>query len=278
MVTVRVRRAAALLMVAVASLVVSLGGCSQEQQDWRAAERRDSTQSYGQFIERHPDSELVKQARTRIAQLAEDRDWNQAGQVDTSAAYEEFLARHPAGKWAQEARIRMQNFALGVARPPGVVTPAAVSAVATPGRRQAWVPRRRRAPVRRRLAQACRRATTRFILRARLHPRRQRRRERRPRDPRPRQPPQRWRRLQRRPRAQVRFRRRRRRLRSRQAATASSWAPSAQRKGPTPNGTHSRAATTRSCMACRRRSWRRTRLQVACSDYRRRPVTKLARE
>jgi len=133
MVTVRVRRAAALLMVAVASLVVSLGGCSQEQQDWRAAERRDSTQSYGQFIERHPDSELVKQARTRIAQLAEDRDWNQAGQVDTSAAYEEFLARHPAGKWAQEARIRMQNFALGVARPPGVVTPAAVSAVATPG-------------------------------------------------------------------------------------------------------------------------------------------------
>jgi len=83
MVTVRVRRAAALLMVAVASLVVSLGGCSQEQQDWRAAERRDSTQSYGQFIERHPDSELVKQARTRIAQLAEDRDWNQAGQGDT---------------------------------------------------------------------------------------------------------------------------------------------------------------------------------------------------
>ena len=116
MVTVRLRTTAALLIAA----AVSMGGCSQEQQDWRAAERRDTTQSYGQFIERHPDSELVRQARTRIAQLVEDRDWIQAGQADTAAAYEEFLTRHPAGKWAQEARIRMQNFALGVARPPEI--------------------------------------------------------------------------------------------------------------------------------------------------------------
>ncbi len=137
MVTVRVRKTAALLMAA----AVSLGGCSQEQQDWRAAERRDTTQSYGQFIERHPDSELVKQARARVAQLAEDRDWNLAGHADTAAAYEQFLARHPAGKWAQEARIRMQNFALGAApavtlaqAPP--MAPPAVASTATAGATQ----------------------------------------------------------------------------------------------------------------------------------------------
>jgi hypothetical protein len=89
-----------------------VAGCSREQQDWRAAEGADTMDSYGRFIERHPDSELVKGARTRIAQLAEDRDWSEAGKADTAAAYQQFLARHPDGKWAQQARIRAQNFAL----------------------------------------------------------------------------------------------------------------------------------------------------------------------
>jgi hypothetical protein len=131
MVTVRARRtAAAAMLFAALGALACVGGCSQEQQDWRSAESRDTTQSYGQFIERHPDSELVKQARARIAQLAEDRDWNQAGQADTAAAYEQFLARHPTGKWAQEARIRMQNFALGAA--PTASAAAGSAAAATP--------------------------------------------------------------------------------------------------------------------------------------------------
>ena len=33
-------------------------GCSREQQDWRSAEAADTVESYGQFIERHPESEL----------------------------------------------------------------------------------------------------------------------------------------------------------------------------------------------------------------------------
>ena len=93
--------------------------CSREQQDWRSAEAADTVESYGQFLDRHPDSELATQARTRVAQLAEEREWKQASTTDTADAYREFLAQHPNGKWAQEARIRIQNFALNGLPPAG---------------------------------------------------------------------------------------------------------------------------------------------------------------
>jgi cell division septation protein DedD len=96
-----------------------LAACSREQQDWRSAEAADTVESYGQFLNRHPESELATQARTRVAQLAEEREWKQASTADTADAYREFLAQHPNGKWAQEARIRIQNFALNGLPPAG---------------------------------------------------------------------------------------------------------------------------------------------------------------
>jgi cell division septation protein DedD len=102
-----------------AVLVFLLAACSREQQDWRSAEAADTVESYGQFLDRHPDSELATQARTRVAQLAEEREWKQASTTDTADAYREFLAQHPNGKWAQEARIRIQNFALNGLPPAG---------------------------------------------------------------------------------------------------------------------------------------------------------------
>ena len=94
-------------------LLLVLAGCSREQQDWRSAESADTIDSYGQFIQHHPESELATQARARVAQLGEDRDWQRAGSADTVEAYREFLAQHPSGKWAQEAHIRIENFSLG---------------------------------------------------------------------------------------------------------------------------------------------------------------------
>ena len=99
-----------------AALIVSLavlGACSREQQDWRSAEAADSVEGYGQFLQRHPDSELATEARTRVTQLSEDLEWQRAGSADNVDAYKQFLAQHPNGKWAQEARIRIENFALG---------------------------------------------------------------------------------------------------------------------------------------------------------------------
>ena len=94
-------------------LLLLLTGCSREQQDWRSAEAADTIEAYGHFIQRHPESELATQARTRVLQLGEDRDWEHAGSADTVDAYREFIAQHPNGKWAQEARIRIENFSLG---------------------------------------------------------------------------------------------------------------------------------------------------------------------
>jgi len=106
----------------VAALMIFLSlaaACSREQQDWRSAEGSDTVEGYGRFLERHPDSELATEARTRIAQLAEDREWQRAVSADSADAYRQFLGQHPNGKWAQEARIRIQNFALNGLAPDG---------------------------------------------------------------------------------------------------------------------------------------------------------------
>jgi cell division septation protein DedD len=116
-----------------AALIVSLavlGACSREQQDWRSAEASDSVEGYGQFLQRHPDSELATEARTRVAQLSEDLEWQRAGSSDNADAYKQFLAQHPNGKWAQEARIRIENFALGTEGPVGVSPGSSVSGAA----------------------------------------------------------------------------------------------------------------------------------------------------
>ena len=89
-----------------------LAGCSRERLDWKSAESADTLESYGHFIERHPDSALATQAQARIAQLNEDRDWQRATSADTADAYKQFLAQHDSGKWAEEARIRVENFSL----------------------------------------------------------------------------------------------------------------------------------------------------------------------
>jgi cell division septation protein DedD len=114
MVTIRTRKVA----IGVGLLLLA-AGCSREQQDWRSAESADTIESYGQFVQRHPESELATQARTRVTQLGEDRDWQHAGSADTADAYRQFIAQHPNGKWAQEARIRIENFSLGAQPPPG---------------------------------------------------------------------------------------------------------------------------------------------------------------
>jgi hypothetical protein len=100
---------AALLVVVSVTLVA---GCSRERIDWKSAEAADTQEAYNHFLQLHPDSALATQARTRLAQLAEDKDWQHASATDTADAYRQFLTQHPNGKWAEEARIRMENFSL----------------------------------------------------------------------------------------------------------------------------------------------------------------------
>jgi len=114
--------AGAVALITVLALLAA--GCSREQQDWRSAEAADTSESYGRFVEQHPDSELAVQARARLAQLAEERDWAQAGKIATPDAYRGFLAEHPSGRWSEEARIRIEAFSLGSAPRLAPSTPA----------------------------------------------------------------------------------------------------------------------------------------------------------
>ena len=130
------RRSALVALVGLLTLVV-LSGCSREKIDWKSAEAADTVESYDHFIERHPESALVTQARTRVAQLNEDRDWKKATAADTADGYRQFLAQHESGKWAEEARIRIENFSLdstgtGAAKPAAdaASTPATAASAA----------------------------------------------------------------------------------------------------------------------------------------------------
>lgn len=98
---------------ALAAALLTIAGCSAEQQDWRAAEAGGTSEAYQHFLEQHPDSELAAKARERVGEFVEDRDWSQAAKTGTADAYRAFLAAHPSGRWSQEARIRVESSALG---------------------------------------------------------------------------------------------------------------------------------------------------------------------
>ena len=117
------------------ALVTLLAGvaaaCGQEQRDWHSAEGADTTEAWQRFLEQHPDSELVNEARNRIVQLEVGRDFQYADRIGTVEAYRDFLAHHPSGKWAEHARIRIESFSLGSA--PRIAPPTAEEAAAFSG-------------------------------------------------------------------------------------------------------------------------------------------------
>ncbi len=115
--------------LALIALIAGLAGaCSREQQDWHSAESAGTSEAWQRFLEQHPDSELVSQARTRIAQLEAQRDFQNADRVGSVDAYRNFLAHHPSGPWSERARIRIEAFSLGSAPRIGPPTPEEVAA------------------------------------------------------------------------------------------------------------------------------------------------------
>jgi SPOR domain len=120
-------------LVLIAILAGLAAACSREQQDWRAAEGADTSEAWAFFIEQHPDSELVSEARARIAQIAEERDWQHATSIATADAYRAFLAAHPRGKLSEQARIRIEAFSLGSAPRIEPQTPAEAAAAPASG-------------------------------------------------------------------------------------------------------------------------------------------------
>jgi uncharacterized protein YfaS (alpha-2-macroglobulin family) len=87
--------------------VLLLAGRDATDEDWRAALRRDSLQSYQQFLAAHPDSEhAAANARQRIATLERQRDFAKAQEANSVAALENYLPDHPNAPNA--ARVHKQ--------------------------------------------------------------------------------------------------------------------------------------------------------------------------
>jgi len=118
--------------VALLSLLAGLASaCSREHEDWRSAESADTTESWQRFVEQHPDSELVNQARARIADLEVQREFQYADRARTVEAYRDFLMHHPSGRYAELARIRIEGFSFGSA--PRIAPPTAEEAATFSG-------------------------------------------------------------------------------------------------------------------------------------------------
>ncbi|MBV8876920.1 MAG: SPOR domain-containing protein [Gammaproteobacteria bacterium] len=107
--------------------------CSREQQDWRSAESADTPESWQRFLEQHPESELINEARNRIVQLEVHRDFQHADHAGTVEAYRAFLAHHPSGIWSERARIRIESFSLGSAPRIAPPTPEEVASFGDSG-------------------------------------------------------------------------------------------------------------------------------------------------
>jgi hypothetical protein len=128
------------LVTVFAISLLSLVGCSREKSDWRSAQAADTSESYQQFIDEHPESTLVTRARERLMQLAEDKDWRNAAALDSVAAYQHFLAQYPQGKWAKEAQVRLDNFSAGAGSPGSGAAAAAPAAGTSPAGSGAELP------------------------------------------------------------------------------------------------------------------------------------------
>lgn len=112
-------------------LVLSLfaiTGCSREKGDWRTAQAADSPESYQQFIDEHPESSYVADARERLQQLVEEKDWRAAAETDSLEAYRQFITQYPSGKWAKEARVRIDGFSSPAGAATGAASDAGVAA------------------------------------------------------------------------------------------------------------------------------------------------------
>jgi len=87
---------------------LALFACSNPEKDWEIAQRDDTPEAYLEFLARHPDTEYLEQARTRVAELKVVRAWERAEFRDSQTGYQDFIERFPDSAQADTAR---QNLA-----------------------------------------------------------------------------------------------------------------------------------------------------------------------
>ena len=84
-----------------------LGGCADPDADWELAARDDSTETYLEFLARHPDAAQADLARGRMAELKVISAWERAEFKDTYESFSGFIAKYPDSEFAADANNRI---------------------------------------------------------------------------------------------------------------------------------------------------------------------------
>jgi hypothetical protein len=88
-------------------LALFMFGCATTAKHWGESTSANTIAAYEDFVQRHPKSEYVAEARQRLEILYAERDWAAAGQANDTKAYEDFVQRHPKSEYVAEARQRL---------------------------------------------------------------------------------------------------------------------------------------------------------------------------
>lgn len=103
-------------LIGVLSTGLVLAACGSQQSDWQDAQRKNTVQSYQQYLQQYPQGEHVAAANQQIAHIKQQRkkqqaraDWKQAQQTDTPQAYQQFLQKHADSQFADKAKQQIQQ-------------------------------------------------------------------------------------------------------------------------------------------------------------------------
>ena len=85
--------------------LLALIGCATTKGDWQKATQLNTVTAYKEFLQKHPESKFIREAKHRIEEL----EWNEAQKLDTIEAYQWFLRKYHQSKFAAEARARIKK-------------------------------------------------------------------------------------------------------------------------------------------------------------------------
>lgn len=88
-------------------LAVLLTACATTQRDWDRASLANTTDSYQEFLSRHPTGALADTAPLRTEVLYYER----AMTTDDTLAWKAYLAQYPKGRFSSEVRSRLEAYA-----------------------------------------------------------------------------------------------------------------------------------------------------------------------
>jgi len=87
--------------------VLLLTSCANPEKDWELASRDHSTETYLEFLAKHPASEQAALARDRIQELKIIRAWERAKFKDSEDAYASFIEKNPDSEFVIESEARI---------------------------------------------------------------------------------------------------------------------------------------------------------------------------